>query len=671
MRMAQQQQFPDIGLFSKVLAGTFGAVAREVPSASTFSIYEDQGILHIEVPTRFTPKPGMDETTTSRLVAILRGGLCHEAVGHGRHTDFKWGEKWLKSLTADVAFVKSLANICEDRRIEDASALCYPGARRILAEMAEALDAEGFFGKGVPVGPAKAITQAISRVLRTEGGQALNPEQTTLALDACQAMLGASLTEQILATARNGATCTNASTMTTAKAAEEIAALLRNAQQQQQESEPENAEGGSGDGQANPEQGDQGQSGDDQDDAESQGQTGDDEAEGDGKQPGDTAPEQGNGEEPAKGKPQQGNAEPEGQQDGSGDDSKGEPTEGQPNQGDEQSGSKSDDQPDDGASNSRPHHGGADAEGDPSDGPSQGGKHSTSSGKSPTQEPVDAEAIANALTDPTVQGDLAELIGNVLSQMMETKHQTITDMGVSKADPGEFRPDAAQASLATRLRSRLAEHLRSRVEDEENEESEHGALVGTRLVDAILGDPRVFEEEGAEGEGVNTAIEILVDESGSMSGGPAESALAALYACGAALGSYEMQGVKFALSSFNSRLRRLKEFHEPWVRTKGTLNSYIPAGGTHTPQAIRTVLPALCARREKRKILFLITDGDVGDAYLPPIFDVGRRNKTGKVEFRALLIGEGMNSTAFDKVGSALPGGDLQRAIFETLKDCF
>jgi|GEM_PF-3442989 len=705
--------FPDIGLLCKVIAGTMGLTARESATATTFSIARPRsGMFHIEVPTRFVPRPTMPDVEFDAVLDILRGGLCHEAAGHGRHTDFEFGEKWMPNVDH---FTRTLANIIEDRRIEDAASMVYPGARSILAKMVVQLEDRGFLGKGEPSSPASAITQTINRTLRTEARQPLNPEQTAVAVAACHNIIGPTLTDQILEVARDGATCAGASTKTASRAAEKIVDMLRQAFHQQQEQQQQQGEE-SGDGSEESGDGSDSGSGEgaegkpdaDQGKGDAEGQP-EGNSEGDSKDATDGQPKgksKAESKDKSKGESEgesKGQSKEESDGDANGDSREaGGKKAGPKDQSDEASGKgstetsdgdthgsdakgdaggKPDTGPDgkaegDNAEKSNSPTGGdsgGEVDGDAQAGgaPGDGGGPVSGVINAPPPEPMDAEAIAKALADNQVVGDLAELLKGALASLLETRHQSVNDLTVHRVNSGDFKPSKDQASLATRLRSRLADHLRSRVEEEDPDESERGFIAPGRLVDAMLGDPRLFEEDGAEGEGLNTAVQILVDASGSMRGEPADSALAALYACGSALGTYELQGVKFGVASFNSELYVLKGFTDPWPRTKGMLARYSPFGGTYTPQAIRTLLPELCLRREKRKILLLITDGDVGADALAPILEVGRRNRSGKVEFRALLIGASLSADAFDKVGAAQPGGDLQRAIFDTLKDCF
>ena len=454
-------------------------------------------------------------------------------------------------------------------------------------------------------------------------------------------MLGENLTERIMSIVRLGATGPGASTATTIQAAEDVVALLRQAgdgqAQQESEAPKPNPKPKPKSGKNSP---DEGADGDNPDQGES---------------PPASGPKgEGEGEAQAKAGDGDGEAEP-GEEEGGGSSS------GSDDEAGDEAGDPGSRDSDDGDSTDDSEAGTAgDAGGDP---------NSESEG---VGEAIDTQAVQSTLTDSNVQGDLAELIGKVIGGLTVTEHSSVRDLAAFRADVGSFRANAGQASLAARLRGRLAEHLRSQVEDDDGCESDRGMLVGSRLVDAVLGDNMVFEEEGAEGEGLNTAVTVLVDASGSMDGVEAESALAAIYACSTALGSFAMQGVAFSLHAFSERILTFKEFHDPWLSRRGSLASYEAEGYTYTPHAIRTVLPALCARREKRKILYLITDGDTGrDDTLAPLLEVGRRNRNGKVEFRVLLIGTTIRATCFDQVGTVAPGTDLQKAIFAGLKECF
>lgn len=200
---------------------------------------------------------------------------------------------------------------------------------------------------------------------------------------------------------------------------------------------------------------------------------------------------------------------------------------------------------------------------------------------------------------------------------------------------GEFRPSGDGKAVARRLKSSLAQRLLAIVEDEDDELSEYGTLAGDRLVNAVVGDRDVFVEPGRPGEMLDTAFSMLIDMSGSMKDTADKPCLAATWAIGDTLNAY---AGAFSLSAFNEVVLAMKDWREPW-RGGDCLTWYRPYGSTLTPQAVRNRLEDLIKRRESRKILFLITDGDIGD--LEPI--VNASNEAG-VEFVVMMIGHEVNT---------------------------
>ena len=80
--------------------------------------------------------------STEDSAIFVRGGICHEAVGHLRHTVFDVWEQ-AKAISKLVA---SLFNILEDIRVERLAFNVYPGARKILSEMIGKMDGLELFG---------------------------------------------------------------------------------------------------------------------------------------------------------------------------------------------------------------------------------------------------------------------------------------------------------------------------------------------------------------------------------------------------------------------------------------------------------------------------------------------------------------------------------------------
>lgn len=198
-------------------------------------------------------------------------------------------------------------------------------------------------------------------------------------------------------------------------------------------------------------------------------------------------------------------------------------------------------------------------------------------------------------------------------------------------------PPQAKASYQ-RLKSTLMQRLQAIVEDEDDGLDERGTLAGHRLVDAKLGSRDVFADPGKPGEQLDTAISLLIDASGSMAnatdGGMTVSAVcaAATWAIGNAINGYTSLGASLSLSSYNDRLLVLKDWKEPWKVGSG-LTGYYPSGSTLTYQAVENRLKDLARRKEKRKILFLITDGDIGD-----LSSLAKSAAEGDMEIACMVI---------------------------------
>lgn len=171
---------------------------------------------------------------------------------------------------------------------------------------------------------------------------------------------------------------------------------------------------------------------------------------------------------------------------------------------------------------------------------------------------------------------------------------------------------------------------------------EQGRLDARRLTAAYLGATNVFWQRGERAE-VDTAVELLIDASSSMSGMEAAMAQLATIAIGEAL---ERIGVSFAIRSFTSvdvpgdhrtrfeseaaRLAKvgmtwrdyyhdtgayavltIKGYDRRMVKSRGMVGTIhrMAIGGTPLGDAMFEVWPVLAKRPEKRKIMLVLTDG--------------------------------------------------------------
>lgn len=228
---------------------------------------------------------------------------------------------------------------------------------------------------------------------------------------------------------------------------------------------------------------------------------------------------------------------------------------------------------------------------------------------------------------------------------------------------------------------------------------EAGRLDPRRLTAAYLGKTDVFWQRGERKE-VDTAVEVLVDASSSMTGHAASMAQMATIAIGEAL---ERVGVNFAIRAFTSgeltqphdalceararaarerygswhvfyhgvgnvMLMDLKDYGQRMVRARpiiGTMGA-MAIGGTPLGDAMIEVWPVLAKRPERRKVMLVVTDGrpDAGHVVEKAVKDMEARG----VECIGIGIKDGSVSNYFKRHAVVNDATDLTQAMLVQLR---
>jgi Mg-chelatase subunit ChlD len=116
----------------------------------------------------------------------------------------------------------------------------------------------------------------------------------------------------------------------------------------------------------------------------------------------------------------------------------------------------------------------------------------------------------------------------------------------------------------------------------------------------------VFKRHHEEG-GIDSAVVIVLDASGSMSGSRARSAVKT---CVALYETLTQAGVAVQIIAFHHRTSVLVPFNTPVAKAKQTLSHFSPNYSTNDYFAVRYAHEILNARPESRKIAFVLTDGN-------------------------------------------------------------
>lgn len=213
---------------------------------------------------------------------------------------------------------------------------------------------------------------------------------------------------------------------------------------------------------------------------------------------------------------------------------------------------------------------------------------------------------------------LGEQLRQVLSS---TKKQGVDRVQVAVATRKSTQPltlddinDSRQATTA--LRTRLQALMQS-TRSLRNHSGYVGTLDTRKLHTLAAGNTKIFLRKG-EKIGVNTAVHILLDASGSMNGNPMGLASKACFAVVSSLNS--IKGINVGVTAFpGSRTQDLPGQQGHWQTVAPILlhgqklhNQFSIGTGGSTPMdtALWWVLPQLHPMAEPRKMVLLITDGE-------------------------------------------------------------
>ncbi|MEA4991092.1 hypothetical protein SDC9_12476 [bioreactor metagenome] len=170
--------------------------------------------------------------------------------------------------------------------------------------------------------------------------------------------------------------------------------------------------------------------------------------------------------------------------------------------------------------------------------------------------------------------------------------------------PAEQKLQALQASIA--LRTRLQGFLQAQSQ-RRCSIGRRGTLHANSLHRLQVGNSRVFQKESVQ-LGLNTAVHILLDVSGSMAGAPINLAKQACLAVTTALS--RIRGVNPAVTAFPAATATNSVF--PIMRHGQAVPDLFDiraSGGTPLPGALWWVLQTMLPLKEQRKMILVITDG--------------------------------------------------------------
>ncbi len=279
--------------------------------------------------------------------------------------------------------------------------------------------------------------------------------------------------------------------------------------------------------------------------------------------------------------------------------------------------------------------------------------------------------------DPGSFGDLGQMTAEALQAASDQAVKKIGMESMTGIYPGEQLakevtcgnpPDLHQVRHETvALRSKLARLVQAS-KLKRSCAGRLGRLVDHRTLHRLpAGDPRVFRRK-EEKRAINTAVIVLLDRSGSMSGPRMELARKTVLALADVLCT--IPGINVSTGAFPGKEGAVVSM-TPFGRTASqTKDNYAMTanGGTPLAQALGWARVQMAVRQEQRKILLVATDGQPSNPGL--VRALLERLKAEGVELMGLgILDQGTTRHFFARHRTVQSLSELPAAVFELFQE--
>lgn len=269
----------------------------------------------------------------------------------------------------------------------------------------------------------------------------------------------------------------------------------------------------------------------------------------------------------------------------------------------------------------------ADSNGESDDSQDDANSGAQSSAQAGGQGQDDGKDLASLLDPEEVNAD----IGNAVAEQLNSAASDDYFSGATSFPQSVKRNAVADGSACTKVKAQVTAlnyRMRSLIEAEtrcRRHSVDSGTKINMGRVHRVpMGDTRVFKHE-KKGIEIDTAIQILIDKSGSMSGGRISCARETALALSLAL--EQIRGTKVAVAAFphqvfdnrtlsydNKAVLNLLDFGEVVKTRAGNIEAVSANGDTPLAEAMLWSGANLMLQKQSRKVLFVITDGEPDNA---------------------------------------------------------
>ena len=260
-------------------------------------------------------------------------------------------------------------------------------------------------------------------------------------------------------------------------------------------------------------------------------------------------------------------------------------------------------------------------DGDDSDGSPQNSSNSAGNQRPKPQVNDGDDEVETDLADLNIDELLKELAKHVTQQ---DRTQETIDPNPAATTPTEVEQNQQEyARLRAELgpaSARSAGVMRRLLQSQANVRTvrglEEGALDLTRLVPIVNGSREIYSQQHRT-QAINTAVSVMLDNSGSMCGEPLEVCQKAAIVLDSTISGtgtdLEING--FTGSSYRPVIYRYRSFGQKGRSAAGTLGGMqnVGVGGTPVSTPMLEAWRRLKEHKAPRKILIVITDGEAED----------------------------------------------------------
>lgn len=248
-----------------------------------------------------------------------------------------------------------------------------------------------------------------------------------------------------------------------------------------------------------------------------------------------------------------------------------------------------------------------------------------------------AQAILDSQDQEMPEVELTDLMSKIVEELLDKEgvnDQMRDQLKSTKARPKGRCPEVASIGhRVKRISDDLQDALMAQTRCLQSLKMSGRRLSSANLSRVAVGNPYIFKHKDV-GEGLSTAVSLLVDDSGSMNH-MSSWCSGLIVALGDILDEFE---IPFEVALFSDEYAHIKDFEQSWSQVCATDNNWSLGGCTLAGAAAQESVGNLAWRGEDRRMLIFVTDGETPDIdKLESVYSEGLEQG---IEIASIMMGQ-------------------------------